>query len=364
MSKALKITLIVAGALLLVGVMTVSLATAFSGFDCEQLFKDKAFTINFPWHVNLNSANISGYKTFNNAYSENGEYAVGAETVLTGIDLKWIAGNATVSVYDGTEVRFTETSSEALTQDVALRYGVENGVLFIQYCPTNAPNDLPTKTLDIKIPAVLAANMSDFDFSGVSVSLTISGLNVTDLDCDGVSGRIDASAMTAQTVDIDTTSGEVRFEGSYVRMRVNSVSGMVRINSTGTAQETKVDTTSGAMSFAGNVGALNTNSVSGEVFSDSAIITQSVNIGTMSGAVSLQLASCPDDLKIDTVSGGIQLILPSDSGFTLQYDTVSGSMNCDFSVTMSGDKYISGNGAAKFEVGSISGGLRIKTPQQ
>jgi len=363
MSKALKITLIVAGALLLVGVMTVSLATAFTGLSCEKLFKDNTFTINFPWHVNFDSANISGYKTLNNAFAENGEYAVGTETALTGIDLKWVAGDATVSVYDGTEVRFTETSSEALTQDVALRYGVENGVLFIQYCPTNAPNDLPTKALNIKIPAALAANMSGFDFSGVSATLTISGLNVTDLDCDGVSGRIDASGMTTQTVDIDTTSGEVRFDGSYVRMSVNSVSGMVRINSKGTAQETKVDTTSGAMSFEGNVGTLHTNSISGEVFTDSAIVTQSVNIGTMSGAVSLQMASCPADLKIDTVSGGIQLTLPSDSGFTLEYDTVSGGMNCDFSVVMSGDKYISGNGAAKFEIGSISGGLRIKTAQ-
>jgi len=84
----------------------------------------------------------------------------------------------------------------------------------------------------------------------------------------------------------------------------------------------------------------------------------------MSGAVSLQMASCPADLKIDTVSGGIQLTLPSDSGFTLEYDTVSGGINCDFSVVMSEDKYISGNGAAKFEIGSISGGLRIKIPQQ
>lgn len=360
MSKALKITLIVAGALILVGVMTVSLVTAFSGFSYDRFWKNNTF--NFPWHVNVGTNNITGYKVFDSAYAQNGAYAVNADG-LSGIDLKWVSGSATVSVYDGSEITFTETSSEALTQDVALRYGVENGVLYIQYCPIHAPNDLPMKTLTVKIPATLAANMNVFGFSGASAELTVSGLTVNDMNCNGVSGRVDASGITAQTVDIGTTSGEVRFDGSYVEMNVNTVSGMVRINSTGTAQETRVDTTSGAMSFAGKVGALTTNSISGEVFTDGAIYADSTNIDTTSGGVSLQFAVTPADLKIDTISGGITLTLPSDSGFTLEYNSVSGGMDCTFRVVMSGNKFIAGDGAAKFDIGTVSGGLRIKAAQ-
>ena len=356
MSKALKITLIVAGALLLVGAMTFSLATAF-GARVGDFWNNK--TWNFPWKINVGSHSFSGYRNFNNAYSQDGKYAVGAEVAISDLDIKWIAGSATISVYDGAEVVFTETSAEALTQDVALRYGVENGVLYIQYCPTTAPIDLPMKALEIKIPAALAATMNNLDFSGTSAGLTVSGLTVDDLDCDSVSGRIDASGITAQTVDVDTTSGEVRYDGSYIRMSVNTVSGMVRINSTAAAQETKVDTTSGAMSFAGNVGALKTNSVSGEVFSNGAITAQSVDADSMSGAVSLQMTNCPADIKIDTVSGGVSLTLPSGSGFTMEYNTVSGSMNCDFSVMMSGKRFISGDGSATFDIGTVSGGLRI-----
>ena len=358
MSKALKITLIVAGALLLVGAMTVSLATAF-GAHAGELWDSGMWK--FPWKINVGTHSFTGYKTFNNAYEQDGSYSVGSEVAIKDLDIKWIAGSATISVYDGAEVVFTETSTEVLTQDVALRYGVENGVLYIQYCATTAPFDLPTKTLDIKIPAALAATMKNLDFSATSAGLSVSNLTVTDFDCDSVSGRIDASAVTAQTVDIDTTSGEVNFDGSYVRMNVNTVSGMVRIKNAGTAQETKVDTTSGAMSFAGNVGALDVNSVSGEVFTDGAIVAQTVDADTMSGAVSLQMASCPSDIKINTVSGGVVLTLPAGSGFTLGYDTVSGSINCDFSVVMSGQKYISGDGSADFDIGTVSGGLRIKT---
>ncbi len=360
MSKALKITLIVAGALILVGVMTVSLATAFSGFNCENIWKNNTF--NFPWNVNIGSDNITGYKNLNNAYAADGTYTAGTEG-LTGIDLKWVAGSATVSVYDGSEITFSETSSETLTQDVALRYGTENGVFYIQYCSTNAPDDLPMKALDVKIPAVLAASLSAFDFSGASAELTVSGLTVNDLDCDGVSGKINASGLMAQTVDIDTTSGEIRYDGSYVKMNVNTVSGMVRVNSTGTAQETEVDSTSGAMSFAGIIGALKANSISGEVFTDGVVYADSVEIDTASGSVSLQFALRPIDLKIDTISGGITLTLPSDSGFTLEYDSVSGGMDCAFSVTMSGNKYIAGDGAGRFDIGTVSGGLRIKAAQ-
>lgn len=356
MNKALKITLIVAGALLLVGVMTFGLATAF-GARVGDLLNGKTWS--FPWKINVATHSFSGYKTFHNAYDQDGSYSVDTGVAITDFDIKWIAGSATISVYDGAEVVFTETSSETLTQDTALRYGVENGVLFIQYCPIGAPNDLPMKTLDVKIPAALAQALNKLNFSATSADLTVSGLTVGELDCDSVSGRIDASGITARTVDADTTSGEVRFDGSYVRMKVNTVSGMVRVNSTGTAQETRADTTSGAMSFAGHVGAFTANTVSGEVFTNGAVATHSVRVDTLSGSVSLQLESCPDDLKIDTVSGGVSLTLPSDSGFTLEYNTVSGSINSEFGVKMSGHKYLSGDGSADFEIDTISGGLRI-----
>ncbi|HOP12330.1 MAG TPA: DUF4097 family beta strand repeat-containing protein, partial [Oscillospiraceae bacterium] len=216
MSKALKTTLIVAGSLLMAGILIFSLAVAF-GARVENFWDEKSF--NLPWNINVGTTNIAGYKSWDNTYTENGTYTVSADG-LSGIELKWIAGSATVSVYDGAEVTFTESSSDVLTQDLALRYGVENGVLYIQYCSTAAPSDLPVKAIDVKIPAALAANMSGFDFSSASASLTVSGLTVDDMNCNGVSGRIDASDITAETVDMDTTSGEVRFSGSYVRMSV------------------------------------------------------------------------------------------------------------------------------------------------
>ena len=358
MSKAIKTTLIVAGSLLIAGILIFSLARAF-GAHPGNIWNDW----NFPWKINIGTHNVSGYKTFDNAYAQDGKYAVSAEG-LSGLDLKWVAGSAEVSVYDGSEITFTETSSEMLAQNVALRYGVENGTLYIQYCAVNAPNDLPMKTLDVKIPASLAADMAGFNFSGASAGLTVSGLTVNHINCNGVSGHIDASGLTAQSVDIGTTSGEIRYEGSYLRMSVNTVSGMVRINSTGTAQETRVDTTSGAMAFAGKVGVLKTNSISGEVFSDGAVYADSADIDTTSGGVSLQFAVRPADLKIDTISGSITLTLPFDSGFTLEYSSVSGGMDCAFSVVMSGNKFITGDGTGKFDIGTVSGGLRIKTPQQ
>jgi len=359
MSKALKTTLIVAGSLLMAGVLIFSLAAAFGG-RLEQLWNENFW--NVPWHISLGT-NITGYKGWDNAYAENGDYAVNADG-LSAVNLKWIAGDVTVGVYDGSEVTFVENSGDAVTQEYALRYGVENGVLYIQYCSTSAPNDLPEKSLVVKIPAALAADMSAFDFSGTSASLTISGLTTDDFDCASVSGRIEASDITAETVCAATTSGEVRFSGSYVYMNVDTVSGKVRIDSSAAAQETKVNTTSGSVELAGEIGTLTADTISGEVDSSGAVYAGTVDIDSASGAVAIQFGNCPDDLKINTVSGSVTLALPSDSGFTLKYDTVSGGMNCGFSVVMSGNKFISGDGAANFEIDTISGGLKIQAVQE
>jgi hypothetical protein len=43
---------------------------------------------------------------------------------------------------------------------------------------------------------------------------------------------------------------------------------------------------------------------------------------------------CPAKLEIDSVSGDVSLRLPADSGFTLRFDSVSGCLQCDFSIVM------------------------------
>lgn len=62
---------------------------------------------------------------------------------------------------------------------------------------------------------------------------------------------------------------------------------------------------------------------------------------------------------MNTVSGSIYLLIPSDSGFTAEISTVSGKINCSIPVTTNNKKMVAGNGASKIRLSSVSGSLNI-----
>ncbi|MPN19450.1 hypothetical protein SDC9_166819 [bioreactor metagenome] len=62
-----------------------------------------------------------------------------------------------------------------------------------------------------------------------------------------------------------------------------------------------------------------------------------------------------EKISVDTVSGSVEIILPENNGFTLSYDTVSGSTNNDFA--MKNNQYKGGDIA--IDVNTVSGSLDL-----
>ncbi len=372
MNKTVKIALIVAGALVCTGMVFCCVAFAF-GARIEKIWSEE---LPETYFVNIGAVNGAGYRDWDNAYNPDGTYSVQADG-LNSMDIKWVAGSAQINVYEGSEVLITESARTSIPKDNALRYGVEDGILYVQYCPKGATGNLSKKSLTVNIPRTLAEKMNSFDFDAASASLALSGLTAESFTYDSASGRLEAASMQANIVELNATSGGIYFSGEYDRLSADSVSGEVTVESKKAATSTSINTTSGSITLSGNCGELSLDTVSGRISSVGTVVAKtlginstsgdislngsfgSVNIDTISGTVTLRSDLCTSEISIGSASGDVSVTLPKDSGFTLEYDTVSGKLDCGFSVKMDGDRYISGDGSAVFNVDTVSGSLSV-----
>ena len=197
------------------------------------------------------------------------------------IEIEWIAGEVEIECYDGSEIVFSETSAEQLSERQTMRYLVKDGELEIRCCESKTVQ-LPEKTLTVQIPASLIADELEADV--VSASLTACGVQAREIKLESVSGNICADGLTAEKLQIDT------------------VSGIAEILRCDVARKLKID--------------------------------------TVSGNAAMQLAA-------------------SATGFTLKFDTVSGSVHCDVPVTTSRKSMVYGDGSLEIEMESVSGSFKI-----
>ena len=213
---------------------------------------------------------------WDNEYSESGEYAVSAEGISS-LDIAWIAGGVDITTYNGEVISFSETSREDLSARSALRYGVEDGTLYIQYCRSDA-NDLPAKELTVLVPESLASGLGELSVSSISAAVDISGLE-------------------AGTARLSTISGSVFYSGGADILYVSTISGGVRLAPDATPQNILADTVSGNVELAlsDEDWTLNFSTASGAFTSD------------FPGVSSSGGGKGPNNIHVSTTSGDLSL---------------------------------------------------------
>ena len=252
------------------------------------------------------------------SYADAEQYtAGGGEAALRDcpeVEINWISGSVKITGYDGNTIRFSEDYSG--DRDLQLHYLVKDGKLTIQPCAANRGLNfqMPDKTLEVQVPNT---GLEKLTVSTTSAEVSASGLQAGQLEAETVSGGISLEALKLGTLELSTTSGETA--GSGV-----------------TADEVQAETTSGGAELAGAFGSFSGSSVSGDfrVRSDAAL----------------------READIDTTSGGVELRVPRDCGYTVEFDTVSGSLTSGFADRT---PYVHGDGTADFSVNTVSGNLTI-----
>lgn len=368
MKNSTKILLIVASCLILLGCGLAAGAAVFTpgGFPAlVQKIGNSSFSVGLT---------VSGLGDWDNAYSPDNHYEV--DVSLSRLDIDWSAGRVTLTPYEGAQVIFEEEAGEAFDADHALRYGVKNGTLYIQYCRKGLVSNLPAKQLTVYIPS------EDF-FRSIRIDSASAEVCAQDINCelfevDTASGNVELENIRAADAQLSTTSGDLRAHGSFTEVDAESTSGDILLTLSKAAEHVSLSTTSGDAILKGDVQTLDEESTSGALnlegtaqharFSTvSGNISAAGSIGyfeaeSTSGQVSLCVsAQAPNELEISTVSGDVWLALPENADFTLDFDTVSGDFDSELSVSLKNHRYICGSGSADYEVETSSGSLRIQS---
>lgn len=259
------------------------------------------------------------------SYADSEQYTAGAaelsETVEQ-IDIHWPVGSVTVKPHGENTVSFSEESASELTEDARLHYWLDGTTLHIQFCQAGKWRlDEMEKELAVLVPDDLT--LAEVEVNTLSAQICLDG--------------IQADRLTA-----DTTSGDMRFTGCAVTELVSTgtVSGRLEAELAQPLEEFSGDSTSGT-------------------FQISAPAVRNFSSGSVSGTVSLSVEEAPEALDIQTTSGNVDLVLPEDAAFTLDYDTTSGELSSDLHYTMEGGQYIFGDGTGEYVISAISGDVRI-----
>jgi hypothetical protein len=274
--------------------------------------------------IGLTSCNYNYYSSWTN-YKD---YAVSSGNFqpdeVSSVTIDWISGSIEIMEADVETVTVYEESNTTLKENEKLRLLVKNGILDIRFAsPGLKLSKLTlTKTLYVQIPKILAKNIALIDIDAVSSDINIKNIKSTKMDIESVSGNIVFDTCEATNVEISSVSGKIDvLTNKIANLDIESVSGKI-IVANSEITDIEADITSGDIEFTSII--------------------------------------MPSAIDIDAVSSKVTLKLPQNSGFAVDYSTVSGVFLSNFETTSQGKgEFTYGDGKVSIKVSTISGNLSI-----
>ena len=224
------------------------------------------------------------------------------------IEIEWAAGNIMIDAREGLD---TISVAELMSNDVTetMFCTTSGNTLKIQFSeaslkfPSFGINYNFSKDLHITVPS--SWHCDELGIDAAASNVTINGLTINDMDFEGASGQLGFYGCNVFNLDIDTASGDVEFDGTLENLDFDAASA----------------------NFYGTI------------------------------------HNCPTQLQMDSLSGKLNLSLPSDCGFTLNRDSLSGSFSSDFEIMIQGDARVHGDGSCKIALSGLSGDVNINKYQ-
>lgn len=288
------------------------------------------------------------YSYLNMPYSEGFEYTDGENYILIDdvntIDIQWAAGMVYIQSWSGGDVMVQEFAQSALTERTRMETGLEDGVLTVRYrSGIGLGNVKGQKWLTVLIPEGM---MGEIGVATASAAVQMKGLEVDTLRASTTSGDISVYECYAQTSDFSSTSGIVNlYNLESDQVEASTISGDIYGNDLW-SNSAVVSSTSGDINLTtlDAMGSIEVRTVSGDiqVWADGSTL-QKISAGSTSGDISLSLPLY-------------------DLGFTLDFQTVSGSLDVPSETTppsQGGGKYVYEDGGCEIEVETVSGSLRV-----
>ena len=303
-----------------------------------------------------------------------GPFEVVAEYSVPGggidsLQIDWVAGEITISPYDGDEFQIREMAQRELRDDENLQISTSGATLTIKYSERSISN-MPIKRLEVLVPSTFSANADTLRVDSSSASISVSEINAGSVRADSVSGAVQLSEINARALTSRTTSGSITIASTSADdMSLGSISGAIRTSEIA-AKTLKCSTTSGSINLSGSFDQSDIESISGRIMVDNttpnatakASTTSgaiefsgsfaSVNLGSTAGRISISSEVVPADLKISTTSGSVTVTVPDGESIYVNHSSVSGRFSSDVPVIMQ-------NNGAQFRISTVSGSVTI-----
>lgn len=272
-----------------------------------------AWTISLVILVGVLVAGMNWFRPFTSPLGESEIIPVesygkfGSATVISDdiqeIEIDWVSGNIRLVPANVTSIEVSESTVDDAKYAMVCKQ--EGGTLEIDYCKNTTLKDLKnlkfSKDLTILVPLDWSGRALQVD--AASAKLSVEDLTIREVEVDTASGTCQFDHCTVDTLNVDTASGDVYFEGSLNRLDCDSAS----------------------------------------------------------ASVQAVLDNVPSEIDMDTASGSVELVLPKDAGFVVNMDTMSGKFDSDFPYSAKNGVYVSGDGACRIDMSSMSGKVSIRS---
>jgi len=272
-------------------------------------------------------------------YPDAEKYQTGAFTYnsadIKAVEVYWRSGEVEITESGDPELHAKESGGE-LSEDIAMHYLLDDGVLRIRFCKSGAKIQVNAtdKHLSLEVPKGI-----DLSVHTTSALVKADDLNQNSILIAALSGSTELGTVTADTIDLSSSSGSVC---------AASLS----------AQSLKCSTSSGSVDVGDVlVKTLDCSTSSGSVTIGSAV-SETAKITTSSGSVDLTLTKVPS-AEIYTSSGTVSLLLAK-GGAEVLYTTGSGKLLTDRAYDRKGNLYVFDEGASSITVETSSGNLKIQ----
>lgn len=220
-----------------------------------------------------------------------------------GIEIEWAMGDIVIRTGDTDEILVREEKAEDADPMVV---GTKNGKLVITFWRKQSfgfgfNTSMPRKDLYITVPEGWTARELDFDIA--KGDLILENLKVDQVDFDGADVDFNIQNCALGSLDVDTADGSVQF--------------------TGTLEELDMDGAS--TDFTGS------------------------------------FDNVPRLLKMDGMSGSMDITLPKDAGFTAVLDGMSCRFTSDLATSHVGGAYTYGDGRCRIDADGMSMSVNVKS---
>lgn len=223
------------------------------------------------------------------------------------IDIEWAAGDITIQP---AEVDSIQISEAALSESkyamvwkqsddkLTIRYSENNIALDFNFGITS--NDVISKDLTILVP--MGWECDSLEVDAAFATLGVKNLVIEEVDFDGASGVCTFENCVIEKLDLDTASGDIYFSGTL----------------------------------------------------------ETLDCDAASASVYAVFDNVPSRIDMDSMSGDLDITLPSGAGFNAELDALNSDFVSDFRYNQRNGSYYHGDGRCHISLDAMSGDLYIR----